>query len=240
MFTRNLSLGFRRWLLIGLLLLVVAVGCITHIAVTSAGYDPVEPVAAVSYSKVDVLNSKLNTEPLPTAAKALPVIYDEPKHSPEQEFTHEEELMLSAQARINDREGLIETYRIPIEEYTFNQELDSISVGDGYIVTPDGETLSYTRVLSCQATAYTAERQSYKYTFSGTLARVGAIAVDPSFIPLGSELYITLPNGEVAYGYAVAEDTGGVIKGNIIDLYYDTYDECIQWGRRNVTVYVLG
>ncbi|MBQ6536203.1 MAG: hypothetical protein IJI40_05440, partial [Firmicutes bacterium] len=39
--------------------------------------------------------------------------------------------------------------------------------------------------------------------------------------------------------YAIAEDTGGAIQGNIIDLYMDSYTDCINWGRRNVTVYIL-
>ena len=54
-----------------------------------------------------------------------------------------------------------------------------------------------------------------------------------------SKLYITTPNGKIVYGTAVAADTGGAIKGNKVDLYYNTYNECIQFGRRNVTVYVL-
>ena len=57
--------------------------------------------------------------------------------------------------------------------------------------------------------------------------------MDPSVIPLGSRVYV------VGYGYAIAEDTGGAIRGNIIDLYMDSYTDCINWGRRNVTVYIL-
>ena len=45
--------------------------------------------------------------------------------------------------------------------------------------------------------------------------------------------------GSVEYGYCEAEDTGGAIVGNKIDLAYPTYDECIQFGRRNVVVYIL-
>ena len=68
---------------------------------------------------------------------------------------------------------------------------------------------------------------------------MGAIAVDPNVIPLGSKLYIVSADGEYLYGYCVAEDTGGAIKGNTVDLYYNTYDECIQFGRRDVLVYVI-
>jgi 3D (Asp-Asp-Asp) domain-containing protein len=68
---------------------------------------------------------------------------------------------------------------------------------------------------------------------------VGYVAVDPKVIPLGSKLYITTPSGNIVYGMAVAADTGGAIKGNKIDLYYNTYSECVQFGRRTCTVYVL-
>ena len=76
-------------------------------------------------------------------------------------------------------------------------------------------------------------------TYSGTPARVGAIAVDPNIIPLGSKLYIVSEDGQYVYGYCVAEDTGSAIKGYAVDLYYNYYDECIQFGRRDVTVYVI-
>ena len=66
---------------------------------------------------------------------------------------------------------------------------------------------------------------------------MGTVAVDKSTIPLGTRMYIVAANGSVIYGLAVAEDTG--VKGNKIDLYYDTYDECIQFGRRTCTVYIL-
>ena len=66
----------------------------------------------------------------------------------------------------------------------------------------------------------------------GTRARVGEIAVDPSVIPLGSRVYIK------GVGARIAEDTGGNIKGNTIDIYMNTLGECRRWGARTVTVYV--
>ena len=108
----------------------------------------------------------------------------------------------------------------------------------GVITTASGTTLSYTKALSCNATAYTCEGYT-GYTYSGTVARVGAIAVDPNFIPLGTEMYIVADDGYCVYGYCVAEDTGGLIKGNRVDLYFDTYNECINFGYRPVTVYIL-
>ena len=92
----------------------------------------------------------------------------------------------------------------------------------------------YKKTLSMEATAYSG----------GTLTAMGlkpvrdpggisTIAVDPSVIPLGSKVYIP------GYGYAIASDTGGVIKGNIIDLYMNSHDECTSWGRRQVTLHIV-
>ncbi len=110
---------------------------------------------------------------------------------------------------------------------------------NGVIITPEGEELRYTSVISCSATAYTTERQDNKITATGTVAHVGGIAVDPNLIPYGTRLYIISESGTWNYGYATAEDCGGGIKGNKIDLFFDTYDECIDFGVRNALVYVL-
>ncbi len=60
------------------------------------------------------------------------------------------------------------------------------------------------------------------------------IAVDPRVIPLGSRVYVE------GYGYAIAHDTGGAIKGNRIDLFMNSEAECNSWGIRSVKVYILG
>ncbi len=115
------------------------------------------------------------------------------------------------------------------------------------ITTSRGDT-RYKRVITMNASAYdssyasTGKRPGNKYygiTASGTKARPGVVAVDPRVIPLGTKLYIESLDGTKDYGFAVAEDTGGAIKGNKIDLYFNTYSECINFGRRNVKVYVL-
>jgi 3D (Asp-Asp-Asp) domain-containing protein len=67
-------------------------------------------------------------------------------------------------------------------------------------------------------------------TASGLPTGPGVVAVDPTVIPLGTKLYIP------GYGKGVAADTGGGIKGNIIDLWYSTYAQCAKWGRRTVTI----
>jgi len=101
-----------------------------------------------------------------------------------------------------------------------------------------GTSQTFRGKVEFTATAYTCDGE-VGVTASGTTARVGAIAVDPRVIPLGTKMYIVSADGQYVYGYCTAEDTGGAIKGNIVDLYYDTYDECIQFGRRNVIIYFI-
>ena len=92
------------------------------------------------------------------------------------------------------------------------------------------------RTLNVQATGYSYNEPGLSpYTATGIDLRKNptVIAVDPSVIPLGS--LVEVPG----YGIAIAGDTGGAIKGNIIDLHFTTVDQANQWGRRNVTIRIL-
>jgi 3D (Asp-Asp-Asp) domain-containing protein len=62
---------------------------------------------------------------------------------------------------------------------------------------------------------------------------VKVIAVDPSVIPLGSKVYVE------GYGYAVAADTGGAIRGNKIDVFFSSKSDAYSWGRKSVKVKIL-
>lgn len=114
--------------------------------------------------------------------------------------------------------------------------------------TTSGRPTNYKKVLTCTATAYDLSFQScgkypwdkgYGITASGTRAKYGTVAVDPRVIPLGTKLYIESVDGKYVYGYATAEDTGGAIKGHKVDLFYPSYNDCMQFGRRSVKVYIL-
>ena len=111
------------------------------------------------------------------------------------------------------------------------------SDGSGTLTLADGSTLDFSAAKSMTATAYTAGYGGADYyTATGTSVRVGTVAVDKRVIPLGTKLYIVTNDG-IVYGTAVAEDTG--VKGNKVDLYFDTYQQCINFGRRSCTVYIL-
>ena len=109
--------------------------------------------------------------------------------------------------------------------------------GSGTLTLADGTALNFSAAKSMTATAYTAGHGGVDYcTATGTTVRVGTVAVDKSVIPLGTKLFIVTTDGLV-YGTAVAEDTG--VRGNKVDLYFDTYQQCISFGRRSCTVYIL-
>ncbi|AOZ77520.1 3D domain-containing protein [Clostridium pasteurianum] len=100
-----------------------------------------------------------------------------------------------------------------------------------------GGRVVYKNKISANATAYTADL-NFGITVSGTRVKrnvngYSSIAVDPRVIPLGSKLYVP------GYGYGIAEDTGGAIKGNRIDLFFTSESECVNWGVRGVDVYIL-
>ena len=99
-----------------------------------------------------------------------------------------------------------------------------------------GELLEYKSVIYVESTAYSGGG----VTATGTVPvrdpnGISTVAVDPRVIPLGSLVYVE------GYGRAIAADTGGAIKGNIIDVYVNSNEEAINdWGRKyNVPVYIL-
>lgn len=115
------------------------------------------------------------------------------------------------------------------------------AIGDGIITLPSGEVLTYTKKMTCLATAYHCEGY-VGTTATGTRARVGAIAVDPKVFPYGTRFYIVTQDGEYIYGVATAEDCGDkrFIHDTRLDLYFNTKRECILFGARNCDVYILG
>ncbi len=102
--------------------------------------------------------------------------------------------------------------------------------------TPDKPT-STGKVLYMESTAYSyTETGSSYYTALGIDLRQNSqvVAVDPNVIPLGTLVEVE------GYGIALAADTGGAIKGNILDVHLGSVEACRQWGRRfNVKVTIL-
>lgn len=116
-----------------------------------------------------------------------------------------------------------------------------------FIVTSRGNT-RFRNAMVMTATAYdlsfesTGKNQGDRYyglTASGTKVRPGVVAVDPRVIPLGTRLYVQSLDKTKDYGFAIAEDTGGAIKGKKIDLFFESSNDVYNFGRRKVKVYVL-
>lgn len=102
----------------------------------------------------------------------------------------------------------------------------------------NGIPVSYQRTVYGKSCAYTAGEGALMST--GKAVDQGYVAVNPDIIPYGSKLYIVADDGEV-YGYAIAADTGGSVRRNaiVVDLFMWSYDDCIQWGAKNVTIYII-
>jgi len=94
------------------------------------------------------------------------------------------------------------------------------------------------KTITVSATAYTANCKNC----SGITAlglnlkknpKLKVISVDPKVIKLGTKVYVE------GYGYAIAGDTGGAIRGKKIDIFVPSYKKAIQWGRKTVKVQIL-
>nr|WP_125152439.1 3D domain-containing protein [Clostridium rectalis] len=95
-------------------------------------------------------------------------------------------------------------------------------------------SFTYSKIVNMESTAYSGDG----ITATGTKTKRDAngystIAVDPRVIPLGTRVFVE------DYGYAIAEDIGGAIKGNIIDVFFYSETEARSWGRKYVKVYIL-
>lgn len=96
------------------------------------------------------------------------------------------------------------------------------------------DNLESARVVTVNAYAYSPQDPGMgKRTASGTPLRRGVIAVDPGYIPIGTKVYI--PD----YGEAVAEDIGGNIRGNTIDIAFDTHEEALCFGCQVLEIYIF-
>ncbi|HNW91483.1 MAG TPA: 3D domain-containing protein [bacterium] len=113
------------------------------------------------------------------------------------------------------------------------QQTSIVGTGTPVAGTPDdGE-----RIISMEATAYAPDviscGKSDGITATGVRAGYGIVAVDRRVIPLGTRLYVE------GYGPALAADVGGAIRGNRIDLCFNTHAEAVRYGRRRVKVHIL-
>ena len=112
----------------------------------------------------------------------------------------------------------------------------------GTLTNTNCPSFHYVRRIIMNATAYTAGynctgkhpwHPAYGITASGRRVQHGIVAVDPSVIPLGTRLYVE------GYGFSLAADTGSAIRGYKIDLFMYDLEDARQFGRRDLTVFIL-
>lgn len=113
----------------------------------------------------------------------------------------------------------------------------NLPLPDGFELDENGVPAHYKSYFDGVATAYYGDQ----YTASGMPPGVGHVAVDPKVIPYGTELWVASLDGQYVYGYAIAADTGGFVKGGWadMDLFMNTEDECWDFGIRGVRIYIL-
>lgn len=144
----------------------------------------------------------------------------------------------------------IEVARELLKDFVASDPVDKL-VEYGTVLnfkTSRGEVVRYRKVITMKATAYTASYADtgkgpgdpgFGITYTGMRVKKGVIAVDPRVIPLGTRVYVQVAGDTPDYGFAVAADIGGAIKGNLIDLYFDSQKTVDYWGCKRVKVYVL-
>lgn len=134
---------------------------------------------------------------------------------------------------------------IPYSALPAMAQSNSKSVVSGNTVKTPYGTFTFTKKIPCEATAYEGSAASNGkwagQTATGRKPVYGVIAVDPKVIPLNTKVYVESADGGESwiYGFAVAGDTGGAIKGSRVDLCYSTLSQCYDFGRRQCTVYLL-
>jgi len=124
-----------------------------------------------------------------------------------------------------------------IKEVFTKEVITKMPVTKTYVVGTAKPPKKYIKAMDVIATAYSptyAETDSNPFvTASGLRSNYGVVAVDPKVIPLGTLMYVE------GYGYAVAGDTGGAIKGNRIDVFFYSPWEANKWGVKRVKIYIL-
>ncbi len=142
----------------------------------------------------------------------------------------------------------VETDKTLISETVLSEPVDEIvECGQREMwelgVIPASRPKNYSRMETFTATAYDASPADNGIwagkTSTGMPLVYGVIAVDPKVIPYGTKMYIESADGQYVYGYAIAGDCGGAIKGKKVDLFFESRSTCYQFGRRAVNIYFL-
>src|SRR5690625_3117897 len=187
--------------------------------------EPKEEKAEESVEET-VTESEEETSEEPEADEKEEVVEEEANEEANEEASSTEDSKATNKAApSNTNEKVTENKPVAEQATPVRQETKSEDKAEG-------------NVINATATAYTAKCVGCSgITATGVDLNANpnakVIAVDPSVIPLGSQVYVE------GYGYAVAADTGGSIKGNKVDVHLPTKAEAINWGNRAVKVTII-
>lgn len=126
----------------------------------------------------------------------------------------------------------------PVVKVNGKKTISEFSLPSSVKLDSNGRPTKYKKLITGKATAYCCGTTCS----TGVKVKPGYVAVNPKQIPYGTKMYIVSSDGKFVYGYAIAADTGGFAyngSGTVVDLYMRTYNECVNFGRRNVEIYIL-
>lgn len=214
---------------------------LTEVSILLGEHDRVEPGPDTPVTRNQQVRVVRVTERLVTEDRLLP--FDTVKREdPELLAGETQELQSGENGKMQTvyRERLengVAVSRELAEERVVQEPVNRIvSYGTAGNVSRGGVNYRYRQELTMTATGYAPGDGGTpsNYTATGLLAKRGVVAVDPGVIPLGTRVYVE------GYGPAIAADTGGAVKGMMIDLCFDSVQEAWDYGlRHGVKVYIL-
>lgn len=126
----------------------------------------------------------------------------------------------------------------PVVKVSGRTTISELKPPSGLELDKNGRPKNYKRIITGKATAY----YSGTTCSTGVHVKPGYVAVNPKQIPYGTKMYIVSSDGRWNYGYAIAADTGGFAwngSGTVVDLFMWSKQTCLNFGRRNVDIYIL-
>ncbi|MFJ5763106.1 3D domain-containing protein [Neobacillus sp. NPDC093182] len=189
--------------------------------------DTLSDIAATNRVSIEDIKewNDLNTDII-HPGKELIIANGSDRNAVETEILADNEMILAEKSEASNEGQAVETADPVIQEEPVSQEPVPV------------DSPEETKEITVTATAYTASCEGCSgITATGVNIKDNpekkVISVDPSVIPLGTEVYVE------GYGYAVAADTGGAIKGNKIDVFIPDKQDAINWGKQQVEVKIL-
>lgn len=185
------------------------------VAIDTVSYDTVETTEAIAYDT--------EYEDVRTVPKGKTTVKRNGQNGVKT-FTYERTLV----------NGVEESRELISEQVTTAPTTRILYRGIGGTVTSQGKTYNYSYYIDVKATRYNIVGN----TATGLPTSESVMAVDPRVIPLGTKCVV---KGSADYGYRIAADTGGAIKGNKIDLWIPDSSPLVSggFGWRNARVYIL-